>query len=412
MNVATPALGCTAAITGTSTLVRVVRSIGTLVAVATLFSGFSTWAFSTGAFPLPPLAFMLVVLLCAAAAVMLEPTRLGGAKLTIWSAASAGFAMLAFLWSSGSEIALQEAQTRTLSAMLLVGFSVLMADASTRTITRRAIAVSTLLTVIINVWEITHPMTFSMALGRSASFYVNPNIAGAALVSGMLLAFPVVPARVRELFVLVVGAGVFLTLSRGALLCFGIVIVMMLCSRQLRVKRLSLLTGGGTLIVASAMAALMASGELSYLSGGAERFVKQRLGIGSREEFSTDVSASSRTQLALHAIDLFSERPLTGYGTGATVEWNEPESTHNIYVRHLAEYGVLGAMLMPALLLVAWPRHPQRAPRVYRGSAQAFVTFVALWGVFSHNVADDAFVLIGLALITAVPDRHDPEIAP
>ncbi|QJR34123.1 O-antigen ligase family protein [Gemmatimonas groenlandica] len=396
----------------TSKLARVARHVGALVAVAFLFSGFSTWAFNTGALPLPPLAFMLVVLACAGAALLLEPARVGGARVKIWSAASACFAMLAFLWSSGSEVALQEAQTRTLSAMLLVGFSLLMADASTRTLTRRAIAVCTLLTVAINVWEITHPMTFSMALGRSASFYVNPNIAGAALVSGMLLAFPVVPARLREAFVLLVGAGVFLTLSRGALLCFGIVVAVLLASRMLRVKRLSLLSGGSTLLVASVMGAMMASGELSYLSGGAERFVKQRLGIGSREEFSADVSASSRSQLAMHALDMFGDRPLTGYGTGATVEWNEPESTHNIYVRHLAEYGVLGALLMPALLLLAWPRHRQRASRVYHGAAQAFVTFVALWGLFSHNVADDTFVLIGLALITALPDQHDPESVP
>ena len=408
----TAAIIPTAAIDSTSMLARIARAVGALVAVAFLFSGFSTWAFNTGALPLPPLAFMLVVLGCACAAVILEPTKLGGAGVKVWSAASACLAMLAFLWSSGSEIALQEAQTRTLSAMLLVGFSILMAEASTRTLTRRAIAISTLATVAINVWEITHPMTFSMALGRSASFYVNPNIAGAALVSGMLLALPIVPARVREAFVLVVGAGVFLTLSRGALLCFGIVIVVLLVSRQLRVKRLSLLTGGGMLLVASVMGAMMASGELSYLSGGAERFVKQRLGIGSREEFSADVSASSRSQLAMHALDLFGEKPLTGFGTGATVEWNEPESTHNIYVRHLAEYGVLGALLMPALLLIAWPRHLQSASRVYRGAAQSFVIFVALWGVFSHNVADDAFVLIGLALITALPTRDDPEVAP
>jgi hypothetical protein len=408
----TAAMIPTAAVSSTSTLARLVRSLGALVAVAFLFSGFSTWAFNTGALPLPPLAFMLVVLGCAAAAMILEPPKLGSTGVKVWSAASACLAMLAFLWSSGSEIALQEAQTRTLSAMLLVGFSVLMAEASTRTLTRRAIAISTLLTVAINVWEITHPMTFSMALGRSASFYVNPNIAGAALVSGMLLALPIVPARVREVFVLVVGAGVFLTLSRGALLCFGIVLVGLLVSRQLRLKRLSLLTGGGMLLVASVMGAMMASGELSYLSGGAERFVKQRLGIGSREEFSADVSASSRSQLAMHALDLFGERPLTGFGTGATVEWNEPESTHNIYVRHLAEYGVLGALLMPVLLLIAWPRHLQRASRVYRGAAQAFVVFVAFWGVFSHNVADDTFVLIGLALITALPDRRDPEVAP
>ena len=408
----TAAMIPTAAIDGTSTLARIARGIGALVAVAFLFSGFSTWAFNTGALPLPPLAFMLVVLGCAGAAVMFEPTRLGSTGVKIWSAASACLAMLAFLWSSGSEIALQEAQTRTLSAMLLVGFSVLMTDAATRTITRRAIAVSTVVTVAINVWEITHPMTFSMALGRSASFYVNPNIAGAALVSGLLLALPIVPARLREVFALLVGAGVFLTLSRGALLCFGLVLVVLLASRQLRVQRLSLLTGGGLLLVASVVGTMMASGELSYLSGGADRFVRQRLGIGSREEFSADVSASSRSNLAMHALDLFGERPLTGFGTGATVEWNEPESTHNIYVRHLAEYGVLGALLMPALLLLAWPRYRQHKSGIHRTAAQAFVAFVALWGVFSHNVADDAFVLIGLALITALPGRDDPESAP
>jgi len=399
----------TGVLAGTSRLAGLVRGVGALVAVVALFSGFSTWAFNTGRLALPPLVFMIVVLVCAGAAVLLEPSRLGGAKLKAWSAASAALAMLAFLWSSGSEIALQEAQTRTLSAMLLVGFSVLMADASTRTLTRWAIAATTLLTVAINVWEITHPMTFSMALGRSASFYVNPNIAGAALVSGMLLALPIVPSRLREAFVLLVGAGVFLTLSRGALLCFGVVTVVLLASRNLRVKRLTLLAGGSTLFVASVMGAMMASGELSYLSGGAERFVKQRLGIGSREEFSADVSASSRSQLAMHALDLFGERPLTGYGTGATVEWINSESTHNIYVRHLAEYGVLGALLMPALLLLAWPRRLRHASREYRGAAQAFVALVALWGVFSHNVADDSFILIGLALVTALPASDDPE---
>ena len=401
----------TGSVVGSSALARMVRGVGALVAVAALFSGFSTWAFNSGRLSAPPLAFMLVVLGCASAAVLLEPSRLGGARLKVWSAASAALAMLAFLWSSGSEVASQEAQTRTLSAMLLIGFSVLMADASTRTLTRRAIAATTLLTVAINVWEITHPMTFSMALGRSASFYVNPNIAGAALVSGMLLALPIVPTRLREAFVLLVGAGVFLTLSRGALLCFGVVILLLLASRNLRVKRLSLLTGGGGLVIASVMGTMIASGELSYLNGGAERFVKQRLGIGSREELSADVSASSRSQLAMHALDLFGERPLTGFGTGATVEWNEPESTHNIYVRHLAEYGVLGALLMPTLLLLSWPRHLRRASPAYRGAAQAFVALVALWGLFSHNVADDPFILLGLALVSALPATDEPEFA-
>jgi O-antigen ligase len=390
-------------------LAKIVRKTGALLAVAFLFSGFSTWTFNTGALPLPPLAFMLVVLFLACAVILLDPLGSGNTRIKGWSAVSACLAMLAFLWSSGSEVALQEAQTRILSALLLVGFSVLMAEESTGTVTRFAIAVSTLLAVALNIWEITHPMSFSMALGRSAGLYMNPNIAGAALVTGMLMALPVVPARAREAFVLVVGIGVFLTLSRAALLCFGVVLVILLGSNQLGAKRISLMVVGSLFILGSLTSAVLASGELSYLNGGAEQFVKQRLGIGSREELNADASASSRSQVVLRALDLFGDRPLTGFGTGATVEWSEAESTHNIYARHLAEYGVLGAVLMPILLLLAWPRNDQYSVPVYRSTGRAFVVFVALWGMFSHNVADDSFVLIGLALTTALPTRRRPE---
>ena len=389
----------------TPLLAKSVRVTGALLAVASLFSGFSTWAFNTGAIPLPPVAFITLVLILASAAILLDPLMLGAARVSGWSVASACLAMLAFLWSSGSEIALQEAQTRVLSALLLVGFSILMAEESTRTVTRFAIAVSTLLAVALNIWEITHPMSFSMALGRSAGLYMNPNIAGAALVTGMLMALPVVPARAREAFVLVVGIGVFLTLSRGALLCFGVVLVILLGSNQLGAKRISLMVVGGLFIFGSLTSAVLASGELSYLNVGAERFVKQRLGIGTREELVSDESASSRSQLVSRALDLFGERPITGFGTGATVEWSEAESTHNIYARHIAEYGVLGVILMPSLLVLAWPRHDRCSLPIYRSTGRAFVIFVALWGMFSHNVADDSFVLIGIALTIALPSR-------
>jgi O-antigen ligase len=219
------------------------------------------------------------------------------------------------------------------------------------------------------------------------------------------MALPVVPARAREAFVLVVGIGVFLTLSRGALLCFGVVLVILLGSNQLGAKRISLMVVGGLFIFGSLTSAVLASGELSYLNVGAERFVKQRLGIGTREELVSDESASSRSQLVSRALDLFGERPITGFGTGATVEWSEAESTHNIYARHIAEYGVLGVILMPSLLVLAWPRHDRCSLPIYRSTGRAFVIFVALWGMFSHNVADDSFVLIGIALTIALPSR-------
>ena len=284
---------------------------------------------------------------------------------------------------------------------------ILLADERVRAIARRAIVLSTLLAVVINLWEITHPMAFSMSLGRSAGFYVNPNVAGAALIVGMLLGLPAVPARLRELFMLIVAVGVFTTLSRGAILCWGAVTAWLLWQRAVRGKRLVILSVTGMSLAGSLAAAMIASGQLGYLSGGAERFVRQRLGIGSKEQLNADVSASSRSHLAMHALEMFGERPLLGHGVASTIEWNEPESTHNVYARELAEYGLAGAWVAPLLLLLAAREVRRGATQdhlpIARATAGAFVLFTGLWGFFSHNVLDDPFILVGMGLIASLP---------
>jgi hypothetical protein len=319
--------------------------------------------------------------------------------------------MAAFLWSSGSDAALQEVLTRTLSSLQLIAFVVLLADGHVRRIARSAIVVASLGAVAMNLWEITHPMAFSMSLGRSAGFYVNPNITGAALIAGMLLGLPAVPRRLREMYLLIIAVGVFTTLSRGALVCWFIVVGWLVASRALRGKRVLLTFAAGATLAGSIVGTMLASGQLGYLAGGAEQFVRQRLSIGNKEQLGADVSASSRSHLALHAIDMFGQRPLGGFGTGATVEWNEPESTHNIYVRQLAEYGLMGAWLAPLMLVLGWRAAGLQGaasgdagdPALRIATARAFMIFVALWGVFSHNVLDDAFVLLGIALTAVLP---------
>ena len=395
-------------------LARGVRVMAILLSVGTLYTNAAAWGWNTGRLPAPPIAMMVVVFALTAVAVLLDWSRLGSGLLIGWAAASASVAMAAFLWSSGSDAALQEVLTRTLSSLQLIAFVVLLADASVRRVARMAIVIASLSAVAMNVWEITHPMAFSMSLGRSAGFYVNPNIAGAALIAGMLLGLPAVSARLRELYVLIIAAGVFTTLSRGALVCWVIVVAWLVATRALRGKRVVLTFVAGATLAGSIAGAMLASGQLGYLAGGAEQFVRQRLSIGNKAQLGADVSASSRSHLALHAIDMFGQRPLGGFGTGATVEWNEPESTHNIYVRQLAEYGLVGAWLTPLLLLLGWRAAGTQdaaledagEPALRVATTRGFVIFVALWGVFSHNVLDDAFVLIGIGLTAALPISH------
>lgn len=388
-----------------------VRMLASLLAVGVLFSGAASWGWNTGRFAAPPIAAMLVVLALAVLALLLDMSRIGSGVVIGWAVASASISMAAFLWSSGSDAALQEVSTRVLSTLQLIAFVVVLADGGARGLARAAIVVVSLVAVGMNLWEITHPMAFSMSLGRSAGFHVNPNISGAALTVGMLLGLPAVPARLRELYVLVVAIGVFTTLSRGAILCWAIVVAFLAASRVVRGKRLALCFAAGAVLSLSVVGAMLSSGKLGYLDGGAETFVRQRLAIGSKEQLGADVSASSRSQLALRALEMFGERPVGGYGTGATVEWSEAESTHNVYVRHLAEYGLVGAWLVPVLLVLGWRAAGAQAgvsddagaPALRVATARGFILFIGLWGLFSHNVLDDGFVLIGLALTAAMP---------
>lgn len=406
-----------------STLSYVVRSLAIVIAVAGLFSGAAFWGWATGRLPAPPLALMVLVFALTSIGVLLDLARIGSGAMWAWAVANAAMAMASFIWSSGSDVALQEVRYRVLSSLQLVAYVVLLSDTRVRRVARRAIAVSSLIAVGLNLWEITHPMSFSMALGRSAGFYVNPNIAGAALIAGMLLGLPAIPAKLRELFLLLMAVGVFTTLSRGALLCWLIVVSYLVLARAVKGKRLGIMFAFGATLALSVAGAMLASGRLGYIGGGAEQFVRQRLSIGNKEQLGADVSASSRSHLALHALDMFGERPLFGNGAGATVEWNEPESTHNVYVRQLAEYGIVGAWLAPLLVLVLW--RSVRAQQtegageasslaivnadagehaVRQTTATAFVVFLALWGLFSHNVLDDVFMLIGIALIARIPE--------
>jgi hypothetical protein len=109
-------------------LAVLMRATAIVVAVLVLFSGAGEWGWNTGRLPLPPLATMVVVFACAAMAVLLDISRLGSGAMWGWAIANAVVAMTAFLWSSGSEEALQEVRTRVLSSMQLVAYVVVLVD--------------------------------------------------------------------------------------------------------------------------------------------------------------------------------------------------------------------------------------------------------------------------------------------
>ena len=107
------------------------------------------------------------------------------------------------------------------SSRLLLGF----ACSITRTTSYERIfpflAVLIPITVIV---DFLHPGVFyplgteGTVPGRAAATFINPNKAGEAMLLTFLLAIPVLRPRYRALLLFLVGAGVILTFSRGAIL--------------------------------------------------------------------------------------------------------------------------------------------------------------------------------------------------
>jgi O-antigen ligase len=119
----------------------------------------------------------------------------------------------------------------------------------------------------------------------------------------------------------------------------------------------------------------------------------------------SDSNSDSRLALATAGLQSFAASPLLGSGLGAsTNDWPMQEGSHNLYVTHLAEHGILGGLLFPALLLLLAHRaRSSNAP----GGAIALVVFLGLWGLFSHNVLDEfhSLLAIGLGLASASARR-------
>jgi hypothetical protein len=90
--------------------------------------------------------------------------------------------ILWFIPSSQSEMAWQEVRWRVLTVLELVMFLTLLAHADTNKQVRITLVAVVLLGVVLNIYELFFPLTFSPILGRSAGFYMNPTTSALALV--------------------------------------------------------------------------------------------------------------------------------------------------------------------------------------------------------------------------------------
>lgn len=364
--------------------------------VVTLQSGMAMFLYHAELSPLAPITIVVLAVGAFGLLFLAGQVALPSPSLLWWAAGYLVLTVVGFYRSTGSAVALEELGLRLAGLVFLVCLAGLTGGRSAQTAARWALVATTLLGVALNCVDAIRPLTFSQNFGRSAGFHRNPNIAAVSLGLGLLLALPVVPRRWRAPFVVTGICGVALTISRGGLLILALGLLIAAVRRvvsPVKVLHSTLVLGGvavGVLWYTGVGAKLLEA--VSVITSGANGWERLFADRG-------DASLVARTSLAREAWGLLADHPLLGAGLGATIEWRLEESTHNIYLRLGAEYGILGLMVMPWLVAVI----AKRRAMPFQLTVPALVVAFAVSGLFSHNVLNEWPSLVSLAIAAGAP---------
>ena len=233
--------------------------------------------------------------------------------------------------------------------------------------------------------------------GRASGTFINPTIAGEAVLLAFLMACPLVQKRYRTPLILLAGIGVLLTFTRAAMLAWLILLVFLMAKRRLPAF--------------SAVAALAVLA-LPLLMGGLESYISKRTdftdaldNIQHRLLFFSQARLNDDSALEREAVlragwEAFSSNPLTGAGAGVTDGgysrlWAQPVSTHNQLVSLAAEYGIAGVVMWLWLLAVL-VRGRYFEDRTMQA---AVILLFCVMTFFTHNMFDFPYWLLTFSLL-------------
>jgi hypothetical protein len=247
---------------------------------------------------------------------------------------------------------------------------------------KRAVVLATLLAVAVNICEIMHLWVFSATptdWNRAMGLQDDPNAAGMVIVFGCVIGLTEVPRRFRELFIVACAAGIVPTFSREAMGAFAVLILCASLGRALSTPRL-------LIIVSLAIVAIFAW-NLSTILDRQGILTDENLGRLTMQV--SDASAQDHARIAQKVWHQFELAPLIGNGFGTTAYWNDNQS-HNLYLSFMADHGILGVLLVPALVWClaygSWDYY-------------AFAFGFLIWCMFNHNLFANPFGILTLAIM-------------
>ena len=371
---------------------------------------FSNFPIYFGLFVFPPVVpwHWLAVLFALTFLALLRADPARRDRAPVFVAVLVGYACLCLIWyvgQGGGELEVLRERLLGL-AVCAASYLVLAMSPAALYAARRALVAMVLFAVAVNAFDITHPWllipsTSELAtVGRAAGFFINPNQAGAALVAGFALSVAVVPRRWRFAYMAVVAIGVGLTFSRAAILGMALVcFALAYRGRTLTLRQIAsalavvaVLTWGAWMVVSS---------ELQERFNIDPDVALDRLLWILDPEGRADFSQEERIALLEKGWDQFLTSPALGNGVGSTELWEARTSTHNMYIMLASDFGLLGLLAFPCIVLAAIGAGIGRL-------SDATVTglFLLFWGLFSHNILSEYYLLLTLSLVAALSRRQ------
>ncbi len=296
----------------------------------------------------------------------------------------------------------QDVGNRFISIMYLFTLaSLLYFDDENLTTARKAILLVTLISIFNHIYELFVPDAFyaldsiKKIVGRSSGFYGNSTGAGEAIILGMILSYGLVPNRLKVPFLLFALLGVIPTFSRAAIAAWFIVVFILVVTQA--IKKKEAVTIGGIVFLLVAVALPIFITFLDVFLGEEAANILGRLDFFSSKHSVSDASAQSRVSIAKAGFNAFADNPLLGGGLALTYHWAHDISTHNIYLFHMAEFGIIGIFIYPLLLITLLLKSRGEA----RKTGIAFVAFLFIIGFTSHNVLDGFHTLLAIAVMAS-----------
>jgi hypothetical protein len=365
-------------------------------------SDIMSWVFAKGG-PRPVLSylaflsfsvFVMFIRLLQGVGKIERPAWMRARRILLWSYGFFVWTLMSFIMSSQSAVAEQRVITQIEILLILCGFLLWLLNSHLHRPLGYVMVAVAVLGSVLNIYDFLVP-TFTAVVGRAAGLYVNPTLSGSMLVLAMTCGIPALTVSRRWILLLPASLAIALTFSRTAWLILGITVLWFMwqgyfggrASRLILVLTAIFTVGllGSAMFSGSLAEMVLASPIGPYLDSN----TLARLG-GS--EFATDSSAKERANVAKFAISSFlsSTYPLVGYGIGHTHEWSMPVSTHNMYLLHLVEGGIIGLSFFVSLLVLLW--------RNASAISRLVVLQIAVNSFFDHNVLDSPGRVLFIAI--------------